>query len=83
MARLAVPEDDTEESRGRREAAVSDSGMLINERPCLRPRGHAPRVLSTDGIHGTPQPEEIGKTESHGCNRLTNWDAVAANRGEI
>jgi lipoprotein-anchoring transpeptidase ErfK/SrfK len=28
------------------------------------------------GIHGTPQPEEIGKTESHGCIRLTNWDAV-------
>jgi hypothetical protein len=28
------------------------------------------------GIHGTPQPEEIGKTESHSCIRLTNWDAV-------
>jgi len=28
------------------------------------------------GIHGTPQPENIGKTESHGCIRLTNWDAV-------
>ena len=28
------------------------------------------------GIHGTSQPEEIGKTESHGCIRLTNWDAV-------
>jgi peptidoglycan hydrolase-like protein with peptidoglycan-binding domain len=28
------------------------------------------------GIHGTPQPEAIGKTESHGCIRLTNWDAV-------
>jgi lipoprotein-anchoring transpeptidase ErfK/SrfK len=28
------------------------------------------------GIHGTPNPEMIGKTGSHGCFRLTNWDAV-------
>jgi len=28
------------------------------------------------GIHGTPQPEMIGKTGSHGCIRLTNWDAI-------
>jgi lipoprotein-anchoring transpeptidase ErfK/SrfK len=28
------------------------------------------------GIHGTPRPENIGKTESHGCIRLTNWDAA-------
>jgi lipoprotein-anchoring transpeptidase ErfK/SrfK len=28
------------------------------------------------GIHGTPEPEAIGRTESHGCIRLTNWDAV-------
>jgi lipoprotein-anchoring transpeptidase ErfK/SrfK len=28
------------------------------------------------GIHGTPAPERIGKTESHGCIRLTNWDAL-------
>lgn len=28
------------------------------------------------GIHGTPDPSEIGKTTSHGCIRLTNWDAV-------
>jgi len=28
------------------------------------------------GIHGTPEPKNIGKTESHGCIRLTNWDAV-------
>ena len=27
------------------------------------------------GIHGTPAPEEVGRTESHGCFRLTNWDA--------
>jgi lipoprotein-anchoring transpeptidase ErfK/SrfK len=28
------------------------------------------------GIHGTPEPGQIGKTESHGCIRLTNWDAA-------
>ncbi|WP_299175858.1 L,D-transpeptidase [uncultured Brevundimonas sp.] len=27
------------------------------------------------GIHGTPDPHLIGKTASHGCVRLTNWDA--------
>jgi len=27
------------------------------------------------GIHGTPDPSRIGKSESHGCVRLTNWDA--------
>ena len=27
------------------------------------------------GIHGTPEPSTIGKTTSHGCIRLTNWDA--------
>lgn len=29
------------------------------------------------GIHGTPEPEKVGRTESHGCFRLANWDAVA------
>ncbi|MBA3057078.1 MAG: L,D-transpeptidase [Gammaproteobacteria bacterium] len=29
------------------------------------------------GVHGTPEPSTIGKTESHGCIRLTNWDAAA------
>lgn len=28
------------------------------------------------GIHGTPAPELIGQTQSHGCVRLTNWDAA-------
>jgi lipoprotein-anchoring transpeptidase ErfK/SrfK len=28
------------------------------------------------GIHGTPEPSRIGYTESHGCIRLTNWDAA-------
>jgi lipoprotein-anchoring transpeptidase ErfK/SrfK len=28
------------------------------------------------GIHGTPAPETIGRAQSHGCVRLTNWDAA-------
>lgn len=33
-------------------------------------------TLDTYGIHGTPDPRMIGKTASHGCVRLTNWDAA-------
>jgi lipoprotein-anchoring transpeptidase ErfK/SrfK len=28
------------------------------------------------GIHGTPEPQTIGRSESHGCIRMTNWDAA-------
>jgi lipoprotein-anchoring transpeptidase ErfK/SrfK len=28
------------------------------------------------GIHGTPEPSRIGHVQSHGCVRLTNWDAA-------
>jgi lipoprotein-anchoring transpeptidase ErfK/SrfK len=28
------------------------------------------------GIHGTAEPRTVGKTQSHGCIRLTNWDAL-------
>jgi len=28
------------------------------------------------GLHGTPEPGNIGHTESHGCVRMTNWDAA-------
>ena len=27
------------------------------------------------GIHGSPSPEQVGRTESHGCFRLANWNA--------
>jgi lipoprotein-anchoring transpeptidase ErfK/SrfK len=27
------------------------------------------------GIHGTPDPEAISRTQSHGCFRLANWNA--------
>lgn len=32
------------------------------------------------GIHGTPEPGKISKAQSHGCVRLTNWDAVRLGR---
>jgi len=28
------------------------------------------------GLHGTPEPKTVSKTTSHGCVRLTNWDAL-------
>ena len=31
-------------------------------------------AIESYGIHGTPEPERVGKTFSHGCVRLTNWD---------
>ncbi|WP_271200613.1 L,D-transpeptidase family protein [Methylopila turkensis] len=34
----------------------------------------------TYGIHGTPEPSQISKTASHGCVRLTNWDAAELGR---
>jgi len=34
----------------------------------------------TYGIHGTANPELVGKTLSHGCVRLTNWDAEELGR---
>jgi lipoprotein-anchoring transpeptidase ErfK/SrfK len=32
------------------------------------------------GLHGTPEPSTVGRTESHGCIRLTNWDATKLGR---
>lgn len=31
--------------------------------------------IESYGIHGTPEPDRVGKSYSHGCIRLTNWDA--------
>lgn len=33
-------------------------------------------TLEHYGLHGTPEPGHIGHAESHGCVRLTNWDAM-------
>jgi lipoprotein-anchoring transpeptidase ErfK/SrfK len=44
----------------------------------LNPVGSTWIGLGDDyGIHGTPDPQSIGKTQSHGCVHLTNWDAQA------
>lgn len=32
------------------------------------------------GIHGTPKPELVGRTESHGCFRLANWNATTLSK---
>lgn len=32
--------------------------------------------LENYGLHGTPEPSRIGRSQSHGCVRLTNWDAL-------
>ena len=40
--------------------------------------GSSPEVIGrSHQAHGTPEPQRISKTESHGCVRLTNWDAQA------
>jgi lipoprotein-anchoring transpeptidase ErfK/SrfK len=61
---------------------------LYHEVPDDQPDAHLPpgpntpvgvvwMALSKEhyGIHGTPDPESIGYASSHGCVRLTNWDA--------
>jgi len=52
-------------------------GKLIIEPGPNNPVGTAWIGLSKAGygIHGTPHPEDIGKTASHGCFRLANWNA--------
>ena len=37
-------------------------------------------TVPTYGIHGSPDPTTIGKRQSHGCVRLTNWDAAELGR---
>jgi lipoprotein-anchoring transpeptidase ErfK/SrfK len=58
---------------------VSDS----KEKQLLQPGPNSPvGVVWVDlskphyGIHGTGEPSTIGRSESHGCVRLTNWDAA-------
>ncbi|HEX2552130.1 MAG TPA: L,D-transpeptidase [Microvirga sp.] len=60
------------------EGVKSDKPFKIKPGP-NNPVGSTWIDLSKDGygIHGTPEPAKIGKTASHGCVRLTNWDAEA------
>jgi lipoprotein-anchoring transpeptidase ErfK/SrfK len=61
----------------------SFKGVRANKKLTIAPGPNNPVGLvwidltkASYGIHGTPRPEEIGKTQSHGCIRLTNWDAL-------
>jgi lipoprotein-anchoring transpeptidase ErfK/SrfK len=59
------------------DAAASDTKARLAPGP-NNPVGPVWIDLSKEhyGIHGTPIPSAIGKTTSHGCIRLTNWDAT-------
>lgn len=54
-----------------------DSRLLLHPGP-NNPVGVAWIGLDRSGygIHGTPIPEQVGRTESHGCFRLANWNAA-------
>lgn len=56
--------------------AHSDKPFTIKPGP-NNPVGTVWISLSAEGygIHGTPEPGKVSKAESHGCVRLTNWDA--------
>ena len=55
---------------------ASDGKLTIQPGP-NNPVGSTWIDLTKDtyGIHGTPDPRMVGKVASHGCVRLTNWDA--------
>ncbi len=59
------------------DAAARDQKAVLRPGP-NGPVGVVWIDLSKDhyGIHGTPEPQLIGRTASHGCIRLTNWDAA-------
>jgi lipoprotein-anchoring transpeptidase ErfK/SrfK len=59
------------------DAKATDAAATIQPGP-NNPVGVVWIDLSKDhyGIHGTPEPSTVGHTTSHGCIRLTNWDAA-------
>jgi lipoprotein-anchoring transpeptidase ErfK/SrfK len=63
--------------------ALNLKGVDVQEKLELAPGPNSPVgvvwiALSAKGygIHGTPDPEAVSKRASHGCIRLTNWDAL-------
>jgi lipoprotein-anchoring transpeptidase ErfK/SrfK len=58
--------------------------FTINPGP-NNPAGSVWIALSREGygIHGTPEPSKVSKSESHGCIRLTNWDALQLASGVV
>lgn len=67
----------TYDPRGSAQPGLADGLVLLPPGP-NGPVGNAWIGLSkrTYGIHGTPEPARIGRAESVGCIRLTNWDAL-------
>ncbi|MBY0568694.1 MAG: L,D-transpeptidase [Hyphomonadaceae bacterium] len=59
-----------------------DHGALTIAAGPNNPVGAVWIALSADtyGIHGAPFPERVSKSASHGCVRLTNWDAIELGR---
>lgn len=60
----------------------SEEAKSLNQKLILPPGPNNPvgtAWISLDkpgyGMHGTPNPEQVGRTESHGCFRLANWNA--------
>ncbi len=60
----------------------SEEARSLNRKLILPPGPNNPVGVAWIGvdrpgyvIHGTPHPERVGRTESHGCFRLANWDA--------
>ena len=41
-----------------------------------KPSDEADPSVTQELSLGTPEPSTVGKTQSHGCVRLTNWDAL-------
>ena len=59
------------------DAKPSDAKAVIKPGP-NNPAGAVWIGLTKEhyGLHGTPEPGAIGHAESHGCIRMTNWDAI-------
>ena len=74
--RAVAPEPNYTYDPSRLSGSNGGSAVVIPPGP-NNPVGSVWIDLSRDtyGIHGTPDPAEIGKTASSGCVRLTNWDA--------
>jgi lipoprotein-anchoring transpeptidase ErfK/SrfK len=74
--RAVAPEPNSPYDPSRLSSASGGRAVVIPPGP-NNPVGSVWIDLSRDsyGIHGTPDPAEIGKTASSGCVRLTNWDA--------
>ena len=84
-----LPHRSVEGALGQLDAAVQlQPRPLLGRRPVAHEGTHQARAEQSGrrawididkehyGIHGTPEPSKVGHTQSHGCVRLTNWDAA-------